>query len=140
VATSAYTTFRAALQATLTAGITADAWNAGPPPAGLAVPDSTAIGYVWIEGAEQDNDNKLLERITCGVRLYVIWSQRLDPQVPIDPTAIEQAAEDLQTTLAPAQTPGDPWYFEVLVDQASTTTRQGGCRALGGTTRDPQLE
>jgi hypothetical protein len=114
VATSAYTTFRAALQATLAAGITADAWNAGPPPSGAAVPDSTALGYVWVEQAEQDNDNKLLERITCGVRIYPIWTQRLDPQTPIDPTVLEQAAEDLQTVLAPAQAPGDPWFYEVL--------------------------
>jgi hypothetical protein len=114
VATSAYTTFRAALQATLAAGLASYSWNAGPPPQGMAVPDSTALGYVWIESAEQDTDNKLLERITCGVRMYVIWSQRLDPQTPVDPAPIEQAAEDLQTTLAPAQAPGDPWFYEVL--------------------------
>lgn len=112
--TSAYTTFRAALQATLAAGLTAYSWNAGPPPNGGALPDSTALGYVWVEDAAQDEHNKLQEKITCGVRMYVIWGQRLDPQTPIDPTAVEQAGADLQTTLAPAQAPGDPWFYEVL--------------------------
>jgi len=111
---NAYTTFRAELQATLAAALTAYSWNAGPPPSGAAMPDSTALGYVWVEGQQQDTNNKLLEEITCGVRMYVIWGQRIDPQTPVDPSPLEQAAGDLQTTLAPASLPADPWFYEVL--------------------------
>ena len=111
-----YTTTRSALQTALSTALTAYSWNAGPPPnGGDAVPDSTALGYVWVEHSEQDSANALLERITLGVRMYVIWSQRLDPQTPTDPTELEQAANDLQTTIAPVSATGtDPWYFEVL--------------------------
>jgi len=111
---SAYTTFRQALTTTLSATLTGYTYLAGAPPqGGSAIPDSTPLAYVWVEKAETDTKNALLENITAGVRLYVVWSQRLDPQTPIDPGVLEQAAEDLQTTLAPGSYPGDPWYFTV---------------------------
>lgn len=109
---NAYTTFRANLQATLSAALTGYTWVAGPPPNGK-VPDQEALGFVWVERQAMDTSNKLLEAITCGVRMYVLWDQQIDPQTPDDPTALEQAASDLQTTLKPDGTPGDPWYFDV---------------------------
>jgi hypothetical protein len=119
---SAFTTFRAGLQATLAAGLTAYDWHAGTPPKGGTIPTSTAVGFVWFDHSEQDSSNKLLEKITCGVRMYVIFEQQFDPEVP-DPeptsaTDVEQAASDLQTVLQPTQYGNDPWYFDVETIQS----------------------
>lgn len=111
--TSAYTTYRESLVSTLTAGLSGYEWQAGPPPSARAVPEADAWAYVWITRAAPLSGNKLVEQITAGVRLYVVWGQQADQSVPVDPTTLEQAAEDLQTTLAPAQAPGDPWFYEV---------------------------
>lgn len=110
---NAYTTYRTELMATLAASLTEYSFNAGEPPKANP-PATTPLGYVWIENSAQLASNKLVEEIIAGVRLYVVWGQRVDAQTPVDPTPVEQAAEDLQTTLAPAQTPGDPWFYEVL--------------------------
>jgi hypothetical protein len=75
-----------------------------------------AAGFVWVDRSEPDPSNVLVELITCGVRMYVIFDERLDPQTPSDPTPMEQAAGDLQTTLAPSSAgdvSADPWFFAV---------------------------
>jgi hypothetical protein len=113
--TASFITFRQLIQTTLTAGITAYTFYAGTPPNGNSVPDSTPVGFVWVEKSEMDSANKLLEEITVGVRMYPIWSQRLDEDQPgNDPTLLEQVGSDLQTTLQPAQYGSDPWYFDVV--------------------------
>jgi hypothetical protein len=110
------TTMRALLYSTLS-GATAFSsyeWHAGPPPT-TRVPNDLAVGYVWGVGTEQDAANKLLEKVTCRVRLYLTYEQRIDPATPSDPSALEQASSDVQTALAPisVNTGGDPWYVEV---------------------------
>jgi hypothetical protein len=79
-----------------------------------AIPNSTQLGYVWIVRSDEDQANKLLREITAGVRIYLVWDENLDPLTPDDPTPLEQAGTDLETTLAPIQYGSDPWYFDVV--------------------------
>jgi hypothetical protein len=113
VTASAYTTYRAALMATLNAAMPLYSWVAGAPPNNSSVPDADPSGYVWIAHVEPLQSNKYVEQITCGVRAYVIFGERVDASTPIDPSQLEQAAEDIQTALAPVQAPGDPWFYEI---------------------------
>lgn len=108
------TTMRTLLYTTLSgaSAFSGYEWHAGPPPT-TRVPNDLAVGYVWGVGTEQDKANKLLENVTCRVRLYLTYEQRIDPATPGDPSALEQASSDIQTSLAPVQYGTDPWYFDV---------------------------
>lgn len=102
---------KSALAAALDA--TAD-WEEGEPPDVLP-PASTAVGYVWVTGAQRTDSDHLIQETQAYVRYYPVQVQQDDPQSPIDPSPLYQAIDDIQAALSPVQRTADTgsWFFEV---------------------------
>lgn len=71
-------------------------------------------GSVWVEEAEEMEDNVDVERIDAVVRVYKRFYERRGGDIkPFDPAVLYEIAEVLQTGLRATMTTSGVWYFRV---------------------------
>jgi hypothetical protein len=73
------------------------------------------LGSVWLESVEAA-DPILDEVIEAHIRIYLAYDESVtrNPEVPFDPTPLEELVELIQTEVAGVRTTLGPWFVQFV--------------------------
>lgn len=71
------------------------------------------LGCVYAAGKSEVSDHVDDELIELRVRVFKRYQQQVDPELPLDPSALEALVESVQNALDDKQTTLGPWFLRV---------------------------